>query len=131
MPRPTETIRLAADRSTVCADSRKRSPGWLRICEASSAGHEFFDRAGAGVQRVGTEGARLHGGEAGARAGMDVIRVQFSLQQLAHEDGPAGSRLIAITSAIRRLPEAGGQARREVANLIGVGEEHQQWVERW
>src|ERR1039458_1045540 len=38
MPRPTETIRLAADKSTDWVDSRKRSPGWVRMCEASIRG---------------------------------------------------------------------------------------------
>ena len=82
-------------------------------------------------QRVGAEGARLQGGEARTGAGVDVIRVQLSLQQLAHEDGLAGIQIDRDHIGDQGLPEAGGQARREVAHLIGVGEEHQLWVERW
>ena len=75
IPRPTETITGAEERSTVCADSRKGSPGWLRICEASSCGAKLSTSADAGGQRIRAKGAGLDRDEAWAIARMAIIGV--------------------------------------------------------
>ena len=51
---------------------------------------------------------------------MAIIGVQLALQQLPHEDRPAGFEVEANDIGDQGLAEPGGQARGEVAHLVGV-----------
>ena len=115
-------------RSTVWADSRKGSPGRLRICAASSCGAKGSIGGGSrcGEDGVGAEGSGLDGDE--ARAGLadgSIVGVELALQELADEDRALRGIAGVDGDDVRdeHLAEAGGERGREVADLIGVRED--------
>ena len=92
-------------------------------------GGEGFDGGRAGFERFGTEGAGLHGEESRAGAGVAIVRVELALKELADEDEAVAILAQADEIGQQHLAEAGGKAGREVAHLIGVGEDDEARIE--
>ena len=96
MPRPTETMRSACERSTACSRFRERRLGLL----ADRGGVDRHRRAraiGAGAaprcRRVGAERADLERDEVRRRAGGRDVGAQLALEHRPREDRPSSCRL--------------------------------------
>ena len=125
MPRPTETMISAAVRSTARAASRNGASGFCRICSASECRSERFHGRRAAFQRIRPPRACLQRGEHRTRAAHPHIAVQLALKELAHERQRSGFHARRDHVAHQHLRKPRGQLGREIADLIGVREQHQ------
>jgi hypothetical protein len=89
---------------------------------------DSIDRSFAGGMRgyeVRAKRARLEGSEPGRGALKRYVGRGLALKHLAHENQLAAFVAIANAVANHAFAEHGGKLGREVANLVGVREEHQ------
>ena len=128
MPRPTETMRSACDRSTACLASWNGASGFCRIAAASTVD----------VERAHRRGRRALRAAWSARIRADLERDEMRRRALRHDVGGelalehrprrtpcrAVAVLIAGDVGDERAIEARRQLRREVARLVGVRQQH-------
>src|SRR2546429_1407332 len=94
---------------------------------AQRYGHGIYGRFSRGMRskQISTKRSRLKRGEPRRSSGKRDIRRGFALEHLTHENELA--TLVAVTNAVadHALAEHGCELRREVAHLVGVGEQNQ------
>ena len=96
MPRPTDTIRSACDRSTACFASWNGASGFWRIADGvdrrpSSARTGAGDAPARGL--IGAKGADLEGDEVRRRSLRHDVGGQLALEHRPDERGVAAGRL--------------------------------------